>query len=296
MKFFVTGGSGLLGSNFVSLAGSIGHEVIATGLRHKATLTLDITDRAKTLKVISENTPDVVVHSAAMANVDQCENERDAAWMANVDGTRNVADACLRSGAKLIFISTDYVFDGKHGPYSEDDETNPINFYGRTKLEAERIVLALGERAAVVRTTVIYGFGGHKQNFVTWVIDALRKGNRTPVVTDQFNSPTFAKNCAEGILAISEKNASGIYNIVGRSCTNRHDFAVKIAQKFGLRSELLVPVDSVTLNQPAKRPKNSCLLTGKAERELDSKIKFLTVDEGLESMKVEAQEGQWAGK
>lgn len=293
MKFFVTGGSGLLGGNFVSLAGSrIGHEVIATGLKHDAGITLDITDRAKTLKAISENAPDVVVHAAAMTNVDMCEKEKGMARKVNVDGTRNVADACAKSGAKMIFISTDYVFDGKQGrPYSEDDETNPINFYGRTKLEGERIVLALNG-STVVRTTVIYGFGGHKLNFVTWVIDSLKKGNKTTVVTDQFNSPTFARSCAEGILAISEKNASGIYNLVGKSCTNRYDFAVKIAQKFGLSSELLVPVDSATLNQPAKRPRNSCLSTGKAERELD-KIKLLTVDEGIETMRLEAPEEKW---
>ena len=199
-RVVVTGSSGLLGRSLMNVLES-DYELVGIDKhvpKGQKDLAVDITEKEQTLKSIASTAPSVVVHTAAETNVDRCETERDLAQRINVDGTANIAAACAKVGAKLILISTDYVFDGHKGNYAETDEPNPISFYGLTKLEAERIVAASSSNSLIVRTSVLYGWHPTKLNFATWILKGLRERQTLKVVNDHINSPTFAGNLADG--------------------------------------------------------------------------------------------------
>ena len=300
MRLLVVGGSGLLGFKVAGLAVREQFETYATynfrpiQLEGCDCLELDKTFREDTLARIKKIKPDVVIDTAAVHNVDYCEAHRDEAWTVNVVGTRNVADACKEVGAKMIYISTDYVFDGKKGFYSEEDTPTPLHFYAETKLEAENVVKEVGIKYAIARPSVIYGWNPGElaglrsssrksMNFVVWTIDKLRKGEKINIVTDQYSSPTLADNLAEALLALSRSERQGLYHTAGKTCLNRFEFAKKIAEMFEFDGNLIKPVTSDVLRQIAERPKRCCLNVSKAERELG--VRFLTVEEGLMKMK-----------
>jgi len=226
--------------------------------------------------------------------VDYCETHRKEAWKVNVEGTRNIAEACREVGAKMIFISTDYVFDGKKEIYTEEDTPNPLSYYPKTKLEAERLVKEAGINHVIARPSVIYGWNpselaglqsssGKPVNFVVWAIDKLKKKEKINIVTDQFSSPTLAGNLAEVLLVLSKSGKQGVYHTAGKTCINRFMFAKKIAEVFELDESLIKPVTSDMFKQVAERPKRCCLDATKVERELG--VRFLTVEEGLMKMK-----------
>jgi len=244
-------------------------------------LAVDITQKEKTLESILSVAPNIVVHTAAETNVDRCETERDLARRVNVEGTSNVKDACVRVGAKLILVSTDYVFDGDKGNYAETDEPKPISFYGLTKLEAERVA-AFTSPFLIIRTSVLYGWHPTKPNFATWILKGLRERQTLRVVNDHVNSPTFADNLADAIRKAIERNSQGILHIAGNERVSRFDFARRIAGRFALDEHLLVPVQMKDLNWVAKRPRDSSLNVGKAEKELG--IELFGVDRGLVEM------------
>ena len=255
---------------------------------------LDKCNRDETLALIKRLKPDVVIDTAALHNVDYCETHRDEAWKVNVEGTKNVADACREVNAKMIFISTDYVFDGKKGFYSEEDPPNPLHYYAQTKLEGEKVVKEAGMDYAIARPSVIYGWNpselaglrsssGKSTNFAIWTINKLKKGEEINIVTDQYSSPTLADNLAEVLLVLAKSGKQGIYHTAGKTCLNRFDFAKKIAEIFELDGSLIKPVTSDVFKQVAERPKKCCLDVSKAEREL--KVRFLTAEEGLMKMK-----------
>jgi dTDP-4-dehydrorhamnose reductase len=223
----------------------------------------------------------VVVHTAAETNVDRCETERDLAQRINIGGTANVAAASARVRAKLVLISTDYVFDGRKGNYAETDEPNPISFYGLTKLEAERIV-ASTSNSLIVRTSVLYGWHPSKLNFATWILKGLRDRETLKVVNDHINSPTLADNLADAIRKAIERNSQGVLHVAGSERISRFDFARRIARRFDLDERLLVPVRMSDLNWIARRPRDSSLNIGKAEKELG--IELFGVDRGLDEM------------
>jgi len=280
----VTGSSGLLGSKLVSLLRR-DYEVVGIDMyvsEGQKGLAVDITQKERTLEAIVGTTPSVVVHTAAETNVDRCETERDHARRINVDGTANIADACVKVGAKLVYLSTDYVFDGDKGNYAERDEPNPISFYGLTKLEAERIVASTSSDSLIVRTSVLYGWHPTKLNFATWVLKGLRERKALRVVKDHINSPTFSDNLAVAIRAAIERNIRGILHVAGSERISRFEFARRLAEKFGLDETLLVPVEMRDLNWVARRPRDSSLDVGKAEKELG--IELFGVDRGIEEM------------
>ena len=245
-------------------------------------LTVDITQKEPVKESIVSGAPDVVVHTAAETDVDRCERDRDLARRINVDGTANIADACSRVGAKLILISTDYVFDGNKGNYSETDEPNPISFYGVTKLEAERITSLSSSNSLIIRTSVLYGWHPTKLNFVTWILKGLRERQILKVVNDHINSPTLANNLADAIRKAIQLDSRGMLHIAGNQRISRFDFARRIAKRFDLDENLLLPVQMSDLNWLARRPRDSSLNVGKAEKELS--IELLEVDRGLEEM------------
>jgi len=303
MRLLVIGGSGLLGFKVAELAVDE-FEAYSTYNFRPAKLEgcnfvkLDKTLRDDTLAMVKKIKPDVVIDTAALHDVDYCETHRDEAWKVNVEGTRNVADACKKVGAKMIFISTDYVFDGKKGFYSEDDAPNPLHYYAQTKLEGENVVKGAGIKYAIARPSVIYGWNpselaglksssGKSMNFVIWAVNKLKKKEEINIVTDQYSSPTLADNLAEVLLVLSKSKKQGVYHTAGKSCLNRFTFAKKIAEVFEFDGSLIKPVTSDMFKQVAERPKRCCLDVSKAEREL--KVKFLTVEEGLMRMKEQTE-------
>jgi dTDP-4-dehydrorhamnose reductase len=280
----VTGSSGLLGRRLVGILRD-DYEVVGIDryvLEGQRDLAVDITQKQRTIESIESTAPDVVVHTAAETDVDRCESERDLARRINVQGTENIADACSKVEAKLIFVSTDYVFDGKKGSYSETDEPDPISFYGVTKLEAERVVSSTLSNSLIVRTSVLYGWHPTKLNFATWVLKGLRERQILRLVNDHINSPTLADNLANAIRKAIELESQGILHIAGNERISRFDFARRIARRFDLDESLLLPVQMRDLKWVARRPRDSSLNVGKAEREL--RIELFGVDRGLEEM------------
>jgi dTDP-4-dehydrorhamnose reductase len=280
----VTGSSGLLGRSLMS-ALSADCEVVGIDRyvsEGEKDLTVDITEKEETLKSIVTTAPNVVVHTAAETNVDRCETERGLAQRINVHGTANIAAACAKIGVKVLLISTDYVFDGRKGNYAETDEPNPISFYGLTKLEAERIVASASSNFLIIRTSVLYGWHPSKLNFATWVLKRLGERQTLKVANDHINSPTFAGNLAEAVRRAIERNNRGILHIAGSERVNRFAFAQRIAKRFDRDESLLIPVEMKNLNWIARRPRDSSLNVGKAEKELG--IELFGVERGLDEM------------
>ena len=286
-KVLITGASGLLGRK-LARALSEEYRVIPTHSTHPVnpdSMRMDIVDGSEVVGVLSEVRPELILHAAAETNVDKCETNRELAWSVNAEGTRNIASACGKIGAKLVYVSTDYVFDGEKGHYSEEDKANPVNYYGVTKLEGERFVRELCGDYVIVRTSVLYGWHPNRLNFATWVIDSLKSGMRISVAEDHYNSPTLADNLAEAILKIVEADATGLYHIAGSERISRYDFAMKTAEVFGLDRSLVTPVKMEDLKiWVAKRPRDSSLSMYKARHEL--KAGLLDVHEGLRQMRV----------
>lgn len=232
-------------------------------------LVLDVTDKAQVNGCIDDFSPDVVVHLAAMTDVDGCELNREKAWNVNVHGTENVLNGLRGSDARMVFVSTDYIFDGAAGPYSEGDPPNPINYYGKTKLAAENCIRGGRQPWAIIRTNVLYGNSSRSSvSFVTWVVSSLEKGREIKVVDDQRNNPTWTGGLAEAIKLSIVMNVQEILNYGGAEFMTRFEFAEKIADVFDLDRSLILPITTSELNQPAPRPLNSGLSTVKIEERL----------------------------
>jgi dTDP-4-dehydrorhamnose reductase len=253
---------------------------------HSNSIKLDITVQSEVLKLFNKLKLTVVIHTASETNVDKCETENEHAWKINVDGTRNIAVACSQVGAKLVYISTDYVFDGEKGFYNEEDKPNPVNYYGLTKLEGEKQVIEHCKNYAILRTSVLYGWHPWKQNFATWIINKLKQQQEITVVEDHYNTPTLADNLAEMAVEVAKKDLQGLYHASGSERISRYEFAKQIARTFNLSSDLIRPVRMSQLTAwIAKRPRDSSLNTRKIQKQL--KTKPLNITEGLNKMKEE---------
>jgi dTDP-4-dehydrorhamnose reductase len=288
-KLLVTGCNGLLGQKVVELARPH-YWIVGIDLQDKAIgsvdeyMILDISQREAVLDAVVGISPTSIVNTAALTNVDVCERERDLAWRVNVDGVRNLIEAGQRVKSPLVQISSDYVFDGRAGPYSEDDDPHPIGFYGLTKLESERILAGSKSPWAVVRTNVLYGWArGVRLNFVLWIRAQLSSGKYIQVAIDQYSNPTLVENLAQGILALLRGNHSGIYHVAGANYVSRWAFALKIAQVFELNPELITPVISSQLFQRAPRPHWGGLKTVRTAKKLGLKMRGVQI--GLETLK-----------
>jgi dTDP-4-dehydrorhamnose reductase len=286
----VTGASGLLGNKIVELAKN-DYTVIPldkTKPLHSNSLKVDITHAVEVLNLFSKLKPDAVIHTASETNVDKCETEKEHAWKINVEGTRNIALACSKANAKLVYISTDYVFDGEKGLYIEEDKPNPINYYGVTKLEGENQVIYHCKNYSILRTSVLYGWHPWKQNFATWTINQLKQNKEITVVENHYNTPTLADNLAEIIIEAVQKDPQGLYHASGSQRISRYEFAKQIAKIFNLDQSLIKPIKMSQLTAwVAKRPKDSSLNTDKIQKQL--KTKPLNVAEGLNRMRKEAE-------
>lgn len=289
MRILITGVNGLLGQKLQMQLLRDSYDLAGIDLQPGALVPseqvaysqLDITDRKKVIEQAKAFHPDVIVHAAAMTGVDQCETDRDLCWRVNVAATENVVLAATKVGARVVFISTDYVFDGKSGPYSEDDVPNPVGYYGKSKLAAENIVRGMESGGTVVRTIVLYGCGvSIKSSFITWLLGELRAGRPVRVVDDQWGNSTLADDLAVGIDRLLLLGKDGLYNMGGAGFMTRYEFAQRTAKFFGLDESLISPVSTAVFNQPAKRPLRSGLVTEKAECELQ--LWFMTVEQALE--------------
>ncbi|MFO7888941.1 MAG: dTDP-4-dehydrorhamnose reductase [bacterium] len=287
----ITGGNGLLGSKLVMAAKDqyriINIDLAASALCPVENLfyyQVDITDKEKITNLIDDIKPECVFHTAALTNVDACEREKNKAWDINVLGTENLIQACQSFPCKFIHLSTDYIFNGNNGPYSEDDLPSPISVYGKTKLESEKIVQNNFKDYIIARTMILYGyFPGVRKNFITWLIDQLQQRNTIQIVTDQYGTPTLADDCAEALLTLFKKNARGIYHTAGRDLINRYDMAKKLIDIFEFKNTFLSPITSDQLNQDAPRPLNSGLKTDKIKKEYG--IYFSSIEEGIALVK-----------
>lgn len=285
-KILVTGGSGLLGSRIVGLA-KADHQIIPTHFRDSLfpnSMKLDITKKRSVFQIVQRIHPDIIIHTAAETNVDKCENNRVWAWKTNAESTGNLAEASEKTNAKMVYISTDYVFDGEKGMYTEEDKPNPVDYYGLTKLKGEEFLTQHSKDYVIARPSVVYGWNRRKLNFVTWIIESLRQGKNVQVVDDHFNSPTLADNLAEALFEVIESDLSGIYHIAGSERISRYEFSRKVAKAFDLDSGLIKPVRMKELKAwTAKRPRDSSLSIEKAQNKL--KTRLLSVQESLNIMK-----------
>lgn len=287
----MTGGNGLLGSKVLSAACgrfrlvSIDlHEAPTVRYNHLEYLQGDVTERETIQRRISDARPDCVIHTAAFTDVDGCEEEREEAWKVNVQGTENVAISCRTLDIKMIHLSTDYVFDGKSGPYSEEDDPHPMSFYGKIKLESEKVVQEHLENFIIARTMVLYGYSPKvRHNFVTWLVEKLGHRERVTIVEDQYGNPTLADDLAKALLTIFERDGCGIYHTAGKDWLNRYDFAVSVAKVFQLDRSLIGRTTTDCLNQAAPRPLKSGLKSDKILHEFG--VTFSPVEEGLQRMR-----------
>ncbi|WP_303235966.1 dTDP-4-dehydrorhamnose reductase [Methanosphaera cuniculi] len=282
MKFFITGGSGLLGERLATVADP-DDELILSHNSNKTpdTVKCDITNHDETYETIMKYDPDVIIHAAAMTNVDLCEDEIDQAYKINADATGNLAKIADENNMKIIYVSTDFVFDGKKGNYKEDDATNPLGIYAKSKYDGEVQLKQNTDNYAIGRVSVLYGWH-QRSNFTTWVIDELRKGNSINIVTDQINSPTYADNAAEALFKLAKSDKTGVYHTAGNDLISRYDFTLKIAEAFNLDSDLINPITSDKFVQKAPRPRDSSLNVKKIEDELDFRME--TCCESLKRM------------
>ena len=297
----VTGANGFLGQHLLQQLQEKNIKVTATGrgpsrvmIATSPDLTyreLDIRNGNDVQEFIMRDQPEIIIHAAAMTQVDECEINKQECYNINVTATRFLISAAKEINAKLIYISTDFVFDGSRGPYREDDIPDPVNYYGSTKLAAEKAVMESGLDWAIARTVLIYGdiIEVSRKNFVTWVRQNLEAGNKIKVVTDQWRTPTFVHDLVRGIILIIEKNASGIYHLSGKEMMTPYEMAIQTARFFGLDEHLIEKTESSAFQQSGKRPSKTGFNIEKAQRELG--YDPVSFKEGLKLTFIETNDG-----
>jgi dTDP-4-dehydrorhamnose reductase len=291
-KILLTGANGLLGQKTTEVfARETEHELLLTDIQQKAEearkykyYPLDITNKEAVKDFTKKYRPDLIINAAAFTNVDGCETERELSWRVNVDAVKNLIIASRISSAKIIHISSDYIFDGKHGNYDEHSTPNPKSFYGREKLASENALIASGVEHAMIRTMIIYGNGTNvKLNFALWLVEQLSNDKPVTIVDDQFGMPTMVDDLGLTLLRIVDRNKKGIYNVCGSEYISRYDFALKLTDIFEFDRKLIIPIKTHELNQAAERPMHSSFILLKTETELG--IKPMNVTEGLYMLK-----------
>ena len=278
MRILVTGSNGLLGQKLsyrlqedkdvflIATARGRSAVKIARGEFHS----MDISDRQEVESILRLTKPDVVINTAAMTQVDDCETQRDACWKANVTAVEHLVRCCQALHIHLVHVSTDFIFDGSHGPLDEDEVPNPVNFYGESKLAGEQIIRDSAISWAILRTVLVFGITSDmsRSNIVLWVKNSLEQKKTIRVVNDQWRTPTLAEDLAEGCYLAATKKAKGIYNISGKDFLSPYDIAIKTAEFFNLDRSLIQATDSTAFVQPARRPLTTGFIIDKARREL----------------------------
>ena len=286
-KVMVTGSNGLLGQKLTDLfIGKTDWDLVATGVganryplaaaewneaaggfveayRYRS---LDITDAEAMEQLLREELPDVVIHTAAMTQVDDCEFKKEACVALNVEAVKNLAVLSTQLGFHLVHVSTDFIFDGSRAMVTEEEPPNPLSYYGWSKWEGEKAVMENANSYSILRTVLVYGKVADmsRNNIVLWAFQTLKEGKSANVVVDQFRTPTLAEDLAMGCYLAAEKRAQGIYHIAGKDYMSIIELVERVARFYGFSMEHINKVDSSTLNQPAKRPPDTGLDIAKA--------------------------------
>jgi len=220
--------------------------------------------------LIEKYKPTAVINTAAMTNVDACESDKEGCDAMNIDAVENLARLSAELGFRLIHLSTDFIFDGTHPMYTEEEKPNPLSYYGRSKWEGEKRVMQFAKNWAILRTVLVYGVvqDMSRSNIVLWAYNTLKNGTPAKVVNDQYRTPTLAEDLAMGCFLAEQKQAQGVYNIAGPDYFGIHELMERVAQYFGFQLDNISLVNSETLNQPAKRPPITGLDISKAMKEL----------------------------
>ncbi len=279
----VIGASGLLGQHLVHQGKGTFERVIGTyhsnpfQIQGVKVERLDVVSERSVSDLFEKAHPDFAILTSGLTGVDYCEEHPEEAVALNEVGPLNVARACSELETKLVYISTDYVFDGEKGDYVEDDEPNPISVYGRTKLGGEKNVLNTTHDSIVARVCVLYGWNRitSKRNFVTWVLDNLESGKAVKLFDNQIVTPTCADEVASVLLKLVEEDVSGVYHASGSQKVSRYQFGKHVAEVFDLDVGKLAPVSMEKVGLPAKRPRDSSLIVRKIEEELNIKMRPL---------------------
>ena len=275
-RVLITGGNGLLGRSIIS-CNQNRFELLVTGKQKSLTAEtynfytpLDILDSNQCDNVFSKFNPDYVIHAAAMTNVDKCEEDPVACNLVNVDGTNNILKGCEKYGSHLIFISTDFIFDGDHGFYSENSKPNPISIYGMSKWKAEKLIRASAIHSSIVRTSLVIGHFEDlmTSNIILWARKKLSKGEKISIVNDQIRTPTWSVDLAEGCFLLIENKAVGIYNISGSEKFRISELIMRVAEHGNYNSKLIKEVKTKELGQIAPRPLISDLDISKARKNI----------------------------
>ncbi len=286
----VTGSNGLLGQKLTDLyLKNSNIHLVATGVgsnRHPIKEgyhyeEMDITNDEQVTSIIAKYKPSVVIHTAAMTQVDDCEFQKESCVKLNIDAVRNLAILSANYDFHLVHLSTDFIFDGTHPMYTEEDEARPLSYYGWSKLEAERMVLEYAPKYSILRTILVYGQVSDmsRSNIILWAYNTLRDGKKAKVVDDQYRTPTLAEDLAMGCFLAAEKKVNGIFNIAGKDYLSIIELVKKVSEMFGFSMETIETVSSNTLNQPAKRPPITGLNITKARKVLGYEPH--TLEEGI---------------
>lgn len=294
MKIFITGANGFLGQHLIKLLLDNNYVVIATARGESRLLfpissqykyyPVDITDDDGMNEIMSHEKPDVVIHTAAMTRVDDCESNRDDSFRINVLGTSFALGHAEKHSTHFIHISTDFVFDGEKGNYEEDDSLGYVNWYGFTKIEAEELVKASKIPWTIVRTCLVYGNAlyGTRNNIISWVKSKLENNEKIKVVDDQVRTPTYVEDLAKGIMLAIEKKATGIFHISGKDVLTPYAMAIQTADYFSLDKSLIEKVNAASFKEPAQRPPKTGFIIDKARNELG--FEPMNFKESLEKM------------
>ncbi len=286
MKILITGSNGLLGQKLVyKLRNTKSFDCIATARGENRLIKqdgyifemLDITKLQNVREVFAKYLPDVIINTAAMTNVDACETDKEGALLLNTTSVKNQITVLEKLSKEnpnykphFIHLSTDFIFDGTHGPLDENEKPNPLSYYAETKLEAEKIVQSSLLHWAIARTVLVYGIVDNmsRSNIVLWVKQNLEQGKTINVVDDQFRTPTLAEDLADGCILIAQKKAQGIYNISGKDFYSILDLANVVADYYKLDKSLIKPSKSADIKQPATRPPITGFIIDKAKKDL----------------------------
>ncbi len=290
-KILITGSNGLLGQKLVQLliekdtidliATAVGENRLKNLNNRYIYESMDVTNESDVMRVFDKYQPDVLIHTAAMTNVDTCETDTEGCNKLNVDAVQYLINACLKHQTFFCHLSTDFIFDGSNGPYTEEAKPNPISVYGESKLKAEELLIKSKIRWAIARTVLVFGIVADmsRSNIILWVKKSLEEGKGIKVVTDQFRTPTLAEDLAIGCWLIAEKETEGIFNISGEDFLTPYEMAIKTADFFHLPKELIEKADSSTFQQAAKRPPRTGFILDKAKKLLGYQPR--SFDEGI---------------
>jgi len=263
MEFLVTGSTGLVGSQVVKDLTKQNHTVYSCyhdeKPLHGTPIQLDLTDQDKIIQILQETKPDRIIHLAAMTNVEQCETEKELATQINVKATETMAKQAAKQQAFFVYVSTDYIFDGIKGMKKEDDFTNPLGFYGKSKLEGEFTLNKLASSWCIARTSTPFGIHHKKTSFPLWVKENLEAKKEIPILVDQFTSPTFVPNLSKMLIEVATRQITGTIHLAGATRISRYNLAKLVAEKLSLDKKLLLPTKINEMNWKAQRPKDSSL-------------------------------------